>query len=284
MCASSAPRDEQLGAEAERDRGVRIDDRLDQAGAIELLADIGEVRARRRRRGPAAPRRWQVEQLAMNRIWPRDASPARPATSATVMRGWPPGRGKKPAAAAAHAAIGIGEDDRADRLPQLIGDLVLGRELDEQQRAGRISRHRERRVDAPVDRRGFVEHERSVREHLVERRAASPPARRRSSRPPDSHASRCVFRYVIHQAACAATSRSGLRVRSAIACAARRIVDEAERDERLLPRVGRTAARMPPAPRRRRSPPPDAAATRVRRTARPTAADRAAGRDASSAE
>ena len=38
MCGSSLARDEQLGAEAEGDGGVGIDDRLDETGEIELLA------------------------------------------------------------------------------------------------------------------------------------------------------------------------------------------------------------------------------------------------------
>ena len=48
---------------------------------------------------PARRRGWHVEQLPANRACPRAASPARPVTSATVMRGAPPGRWKKPAAA-----------------------------------------------------------------------------------------------------------------------------------------------------------------------------------------
>ena len=40
-----------------------------------------------------------VEQLAWKRACPRDASPVRPVTSATVIGAWPPGRWNNPAAA-----------------------------------------------------------------------------------------------------------------------------------------------------------------------------------------
>ena len=159
------------------------------AGEIELLADVGEVRpdvgaGDLSRRAMARRAAGREPRLPACRI-------AGPAGDVGDGHARLAARSREEAGGGgADAAIGIAEDDRADRLAQLIGDLVLGGELNEQLPAVRILRHRERRIDAPIDRRRVVEHERPASQHLVERRRRRRPADRRSSRRPDSRASR----------------------------------------------------------------------------------------------
>jgi hypothetical protein len=158
---------EQLCAEAEGDRGVRMDDGFYQAGTIELVADPGQL-------GPDVPPgpAHAVAHGAAAEV-ARQPSCRVPGMSRHIGDGHEcrtSGTRKEGGGYRANAPVRIVEDDGADRLPQRGRDPVVGRELDEQLSAIRVLRHGESRFDASINRRRLVEHECAVRQRFRDRR------------------------------------------------------------------------------------------------------------------
>ena len=225
-------RDEQLRVETECDRGIRIDDGLDETGAIEFLRDFGELRtdvaAWPNRRGgtsnswrskPRSPRCASPVRFERHRQ-PHARLAARPRKQATAAaRTLRSGLVKMTEPAASRNV----RRERGSRRPAAI----------EQQSAAGVARHRECRVDALIDRRGGVEHDgaRRARSRLA-RRALRVRRGRRPIRRPDTRASRSPFDTSSttrpeRRRPEVAASQPGHRPRRA------RIVDEAERNQRL---------------------------------------------------